>query len=69
MQNIHSKPKLKREDINIVLAWNNFELAKEYLDIALHNQKDEKFKRGVIDAAYNAAELCAKGLLSLKLNL
>jgi len=29
------KPKLKREDIRIALATNNFELAKEYLEIAL----------------------------------
>lgn len=58
----------ERKKLRLALAENNLELAKEYLDIAKHDQKDKKYKRGVIDAAYNAVELCAKGLLSLKLD-
>lgn len=64
----NSKPKISRKDLRLALARNNFALAEEYLGIALHDRKDEKYKRGVIDAAYNAAELCAKGLLSLKMD-
>lgn len=43
-------------------------LAFEYLNIAKHNQEEKKFLRGAIDTAYNAAELCVKGLLILKLD-
>lgn len=42
------------------------DLAKDYLEIAEYNL-DGKKTRGVVDAAYNAAELSAKGLILLKL--
>lgn len=62
-----SESKNKPKDIQKLLAQNNLELAKEYLAIAKFNQKYKKSYRGVIDIAYNAAELCAKGCLCLKL--
>lgn len=55
------------KDIQKLLAKQNLALAKEYLDIAKFNQKYKKSYRGIIDIAYNAAELCAKGCLALKL--
>lgn len=43
--------------------WQNYlRLAEEYQEIALCNFKEELY-RGVVDAAYNSAELCAKGCL------
>lgn len=57
----------KDKDIQKLLAKQNLALAKEYLDIAKFNQKYKNSYRGVIDVAYNAAELCAKGCLALKL--
>ncbi|MDI6786213.1 MAG: HEPN domain-containing protein [bacterium] len=43
--------------------WKNYlRLAIEYQDIALCSFKEELY-RGVVDAAYNSAELCAKGCL------
>ena len=42
-------------------------LAAEYLD-GSHNCLESRDFRLAVDAAYNAAELCAKGLLLLKLD-
>lgn len=46
-------------------AVNYLDLAGEYLKLAEYNFKGKHY-RGVIDAAYNSAELCAKGLILLK---
>lgn len=54
------------EDIQISLAKQNLELSKEYLGIAQFNQQYKRSYRGVVDSAYNAAELAAKGCLALK---
>lgn len=54
--------KLKKMEIKDYLT-----LAEIYFKIAEHRGKDKEYLRGVVDAAYNSAELCAKGLLSLKL--
>ena len=43
-------------------AHNALRLAEEYLD--LHDLEGDQF-RGAVDAGYNAAELCVKGLLIL----
>ncbi len=42
-------------------------LAEIYLEIAEFRGKKKEYLWGVVDAAYNSAELCAKGLLALKL--
>lgn len=52
--------RLKMEEIK-----NYLQLAEEYLDGAKEALKARRF-RIAIDAAYNAAELCAKGLILLK---
>lgn len=44
---------------------NYLTLAGEYLKLAEYNLNGN-FYRGVVDAAYNSAELCAKGLVLLK---
>jgi uncharacterized protein (UPF0332 family) len=46
-------------------ARNYLDLAEEFLKLA-HNNIENGFIRGSIDAAYNSAELCVKGLLLLK---
>jgi uncharacterized protein (UPF0332 family)/predicted nucleotidyltransferase len=56
------KEKIKRKE------WQNYlNLAIEYQEIALCNFK-EKLYRGVVDAAYNVAELCVKGCLLVTLD-
>ena len=45
-------------------AQNVLQLAEEYTDLARYNLTGNQF-RGAVDAGYNAAELCAKGLLIL----
>jgi len=47
-------------------AQNFLRLAEEYLVLAHYDLEGEQF-RGAVDAGYNAAELCVKGLLILKL--
>jgi uncharacterized protein (UPF0332 family) len=47
-------------------AENSLRLAEEYLELARYDLKGKQF-RGAVDAGYNAAELCVKGLLILKL--
>jgi uncharacterized protein (UPF0332 family)/predicted nucleotidyltransferase len=46
-------------------AENSLRLAEEYLELARYDLEGKQF-RGVVDAGYNAAELCVKGLLTLK---
>ena len=45
-------------------AHNALRLAEEYLDLARYDLEGDQF-RGAVDAGYNAAELCVKGLLIL----
>lgn len=47
-------------------AQNALQLAEEYIDLARYDLTGNQF-RGAVDAGYNAAELCAKGFLILKL--
>lgn len=45
-------------------AQNALQLAEEYIDLARYDLEGGQF-RGAVDAGYNAAELCVKGLLIL----
>lgn len=47
-------------------AENSLRLAEEYLELARYDLEGKQF-RGAVDAGYNAAELCVKGLLIVKL--
>jgi uncharacterized protein (UPF0332 family)/predicted nucleotidyltransferase len=59
--------KMEEEELAKAEAKNYLNLAKEYLELA-NNNLENGFIRGSIDAAYNSAELCAKGLLLLKMS-
>jgi len=54
--------KMRKEE-----AVGYLDLAKEYMDLAKYNLSGGYY-RGVIDAAYNSIELCAKGFLLLRLD-
>lgn len=56
---------VKKDNLLRDEAANYLRLAGEYLKLAEYNLKGN-FYRGVVDAAYNSAELCAKGLVLLK---
>jgi len=58
--------KATQENIQILLAKQNLDLSKEYLGIAQFNKQYKKSYRGVVDTAYNAAELAAKGCLAVR---
>ncbi|GFP22650.1 hypothetical protein HKBW3S44_00588 [Candidatus Hakubella thermalkaliphila] len=58
---------MKEEESKKKEALNYQLLAQEYLEGAELNLENELYRLAV-DAAYNAAELCAKGLLLLKLS-
>lgn len=58
---------IEEEKLQKMKAKESLKLAKQYLDIAQFRGKEEKYLRGVIDSAYNAAELCVKGLLAFKI--
>ena len=60
-------PKLSEQKLSQWKAKDCLALAKEYFAIASHLSEQKGMKRGAIDTAYNAAELCAKGMLYLKL--
>ncbi|MFH1565321.1 MAG: hypothetical protein ABIC82_05780 [bacterium] len=57
---IKSKLQLKEAD-------DYLKLAKIYHDIAKCRDNKKEHWRGVVDANYNSAELCVKGLLKLKM--
>lgn len=57
---------MTREELAKQAAQSALDLAREYLELAMYDLKGEYY-RGAADAGYNAAELCAKGLLLLKL--
>lgn len=57
---------MTREELAKQAAQSALDLAHDYLDLAEYNLKG-RYYRGAADAGYNAAELCAKGLLLLKL--
>lgn len=59
--------KMDERDLAKAEAKNYLNLAKEYLELA-NNNLESGFIRGSIDAAYNSAELCVKGLLLLKMS-
>lgn len=56
------------DEVKLSIARDNLDLAKEYLRGAEKFAQDTKFFRGVVDIAYNSAELAAKGLLSLRMD-
>jgi len=56
---------MEDRQLRLAEAQNYLLLAEEFLKIAENNFKNSLY-RGVIDAAYNAAELCVKGLILLR---
>lgn len=58
---------ITEKQLSLMKAKESLSLSHEYLTIAKSLQAEPKFIRGAIDTGYNAAELCAKGLLWLKL--
>lgn len=57
---------MEEDQVQYELARNYRDLAEEYLEIAEDVLAGARH-RGVVDMAYNAAELCMKGLLILKM--
>ena len=60
--------RINKTALKLLEAKSYLALAKIYLDIAIGIPVKGQKRRGVVDEAYNAAELGAKGLLVLKLD-
>lgn len=58
---------ISSEQLNLMKARENLLLAKKYLKMADKFKQEPDCRRGAIDIGYNAAELCVKGYLFLKL--
>lgn len=56
-----------KKSIQLQEAKDYLKLAKVYYDIAKCRDNKKEHWRGVVDANYNSAELCIKGLLKLKI--
>lgn len=62
-EEVYSMP---QEELAKQAAHHALDLARDYLELAEYDLKGGYY-RGAADAGYNAAELCARGLLLLKL--
>ncbi|OGF20599.1 hypothetical protein A2Y83_01670 [Candidatus Falkowbacteria bacterium RBG_13_39_14] len=58
---------MNKDSLQLKEAKDYLKLAKVYHDIAKCRDNKKEHWRGVVDADYNSAELCIKGLLKLKM--
>lgn len=58
---------MTNKDLQFQEASDYLSLAKTYHEIAQCRDNKKEHWRGVVDANYNSAELCVKGLLKLKM--